>query len=146
MAKGRSTVIHTLYLDSSVLFTAVNSPSGGSSKLFTIDSFRLITTPFVLTEVERNVRKKLFFHHLSRFFHLVSLMEIKQTKLSQSVLHKAEMVIHKKDAYILAEAKLLKPDILVSLDTKHFFTSQVERFIKPIHIFTPKMAMEKYSK
>ena len=49
----------TVFLDSSVFFSAINSPSGGSAKLFTLKTIDLITSKLVLVEVERNVRKKL---------------------------------------------------------------------------------------
>ncbi len=57
-----------IFLDSSVLFTAVNSPTGGSAKLFTLKNIKLTTSKLVLTETERNIREKLESYHLERFF------------------------------------------------------------------------------
>lgn len=130
------------FLDSSVLFTAVNSPTGGSSKLFTLRKIKLVTSKLVLTEVERNIRKKLENYHLKRFFLLVSKLEIIDQKLDQKLIQKARKVIVKKDAVILVEAKMTPCEFLITLDKKHFLTQKVAAFIKPKKIFTPKMLFE----
>src|SRR3990167_3121948 len=95
----------TAFLDSSVLFSAVNSPTGGSSKLFTLTKIRLTTSPLVLAEVERNVREKLQNHHLNRFFMLVEKLKILDQKPNEKRILEARKVIAEKDAVILAEAK-----------------------------------------
>jgi len=55
---GRRQALATksVFVDSSVFFTAVNSPTGGSSKLFTIKNIDLMVSPLVLVETERNVK------------------------------------------------------------------------------------------
>lgn len=128
-----------VFLDSSVFFTAVNSPTGGSAKLFTLKNFKLVTSSLVLTEVERNIRKKLESYHLKRFFLLVQKLEILKQEPDHKLIQKAKNVIAKKDAVILAEAKMAKADYLITLDRKHFLTSKVIKFLKPKKIFTPKM-------
>lgn len=132
----------TVFVDSSVLFSAVNSPSGGSSKLLILKNLRLITSPVVLTETERNVRKKLQSYHLERFFSLVNLLTIKDQIPNDTLVEKAKKVIVEKDAVILAEAKHAKTHYLVTLDTKHFFTTSASAFLKPQKIVTPKMLIE----
>lgn len=127
------------FLDSSVLFTAVNSPTGGSAKLFTLKRIELVTSKLVLTEVERNVREKLENYHLRRFFLLVKKLEIIEQKPDLKLIQRAQKVIAKKDAVILAEAKKAKADFLITLDRKHFFAPTVINFLKPKKIFTPKM-------
>ncbi|MCG2685926.1 type II toxin-antitoxin system VapC family toxin [Candidatus Parcubacteria bacterium] len=129
------------FLDSSVLFTAVNSPSGGSAKLFTLDKIKLVTSKVVLAETERNVRKKLRSYHLKRFFLLVGQLEILDQKPNSKLIEKARGVIVKKDAVILAEAKKAQSDFLITLDRKHFFTPSVAKFIKPQQVLTPKMLL-----
>lgn len=141
MAKGRRTV-KTLFLDSSVLFTAVNSPTGGSAKLFTTKTVKLTTSNLVLTEVERNVRKKLHSYHLERFFMLTEKMEIISQFPSDERIKRAKEVIVEKDAIILAEVKSIKASYLVTLDRKHFLTPAVEQFLKPKRVVTPKMLLE----
>lgn len=142
MAKRRSASVTDVFVDSSVLFSAVNSPMGGSSKLFTISRFRLVTSPVVLTEVERNVRKKLLNYHLDRFFLLAKQITLLGQRPSEEQIEKAKAIIVKKDAVIAAEAKQSSADCIVTLDKKHFFTKQVEIFLKPMTVITPKMLLE----
>lgn len=134
----------TVFLDSSVLFSAVNSPTGGSAKLFVTKEISLFTSRVVLVEVERNVRKKLAAYHLGRFFLLVGKLTILPQTPSKTSIAKAKTVIVEKDAVILAEAKHANVDILATLDKKHFLTKGVEKFMKPKKILTPKMILEKY--
>lgn len=131
-----------VFVDSSVLFTAVNSPTGGSAKLFTLPNIQLITSPVVLTEVERNVRKKLRSYHLARLFMLIAKMKIITQTPNETLIRKAKKVIVAKDAVILSEAKQAKTDILVTLDKKHFLTTQVKNFLRPQKITTPKMLLK----
>ena len=105
MAKRRFP-INSVFLDSSVLFTAVNSPTGGSSKLFTLKNIKLIASVVVLAEVERNVRKKLQDYHLERFFMLVSKIDIIDQIPSDRLITQAQKIIAEKDAVILAEGRI----------------------------------------
>lgn len=132
----------TAFLDSSVLFTAVKSPTGGSSKLFTLKNVHLVVSLIILVEVERNVRKKLQPHNLERFFHLTEKVNIIKLKPDQKLINKARNIIVDKDAVILAESKQSKCDFLVTLDMKHFFKKDVHKFISPNKIVTPKMLIE----
>lgn len=136
----------TVFVDSSVLFSATNSPTGGSAKLFTLTKIHLVTSPVVLTEVERNVRKKLQSYHLERFFMLVKKLTILQQKPNSRIIARAKKVIVAKDAVILSEAKQAKADVLVTLDTKHFLTPAVGSFLKPQKAATPKMLHEVLSR
>lgn len=132
-----------LFLDSSVVFTAVNSATGGSAKLFTVSTWQLVTTPFVLTEVERNVRKKLYDHHLERFFLLVEHLTILQLQFKPDLFEQAKCCIALKDAHILAEAKVANTNILVTLDRKHFFTPSATHFLQPQQVMTPQQVLAK---
>lgn len=127
-----------VFVDSSVLFTAVNSPTGGSAKLFTVSSYRLITSKVVLAEVERNIKKKLQSYHLDRFFILAGKMAILSQLPDEKLIAKAQRVIVAKDAVILAEAKKAKCHYLVTLDRKHFLTPAVSKFISPQKVMTPR--------
>ena len=131
--------MRSVFVDSSVFFTAVNSPTGGSAKLYTIQNIRLIVSPVVLTETERNVRKKLHSYQLERFFKLVGKMQILNQKPDLELIAKAKKIISEKDAVILTEAKLSKADFLVTLDKKDFLNEKVADFLKPKIALTPKM-------
>lgn len=145
MAKRRSTPVTDVFVDSSVLFSAVNSPTGGSSKLFTVSRLRLVTSPVVLTEVERNVRKKLLSYHLDRFFLLAKQIALLGQRPSEEQIEKAKAVIAQKDAVIAAEAKQSNADYLVTLDIKHFFTKEAGKFLYPMKVASPKMLLETMS-
>ena len=138
MGKGKRTLVK-VFLDSSVLFTAVNSPMGGSAKLFILKNIELMVSRIVLAEVERNVRKKLFSHHLERFFMLAERLVVLNQVPDEGLIKKAENVIVKKDSVILAEAKQAKVDYLVTLDRRHFLKPKVEEFLLPKKVVTPKM-------
>lgn len=129
-----------VFVDSSVFFTAVNSPTGGSAKIFSLagKKFNLFTSEVVLAEVERNVRKKLPRQSLERFFLLVEKIKIIKQKPKKPLIAQAEKAIVKKDAVILAQAKQAKAKVLLTLDRKHFFTEKVGKFIKPCKLKTPK--------
>ncbi|MDO8639070.1 MAG: PIN domain-containing protein [Candidatus Daviesbacteria bacterium] len=127
------------FLDSSVLFSAINSPTGGSAKLFTVKKLILCTSTLVLTETERNIRKKLEFYHLERFFTLVDQLKIVKAIPNQEQIAQAEKIIVQKDAVILSSAKLAKVNLIFTLDQKHFLTDPAQNFIKPAKILTPKL-------
>ena len=132
----------TVFVDSSVLFSAVNSPIGGSSKLFTLKNIKLVTSKLVLTETERNVRKKLHEYHLDRFFMLVHKVKILKQVPDNGLIKKAQKAIVEKDAIILAEGKNSGAHFLVTLDKKHFLTNPVIKFLSPQKVLTPKMLIE----
>lgn len=132
----------TVFLDSSVLFSAVNSVTGGSSRLFTLKKIRLVTSTTVLTEVERNVRKKLESYHLARFFMLVDKIIILNQVPIVRQIEKAKKVIAIKDAVILSEGKTSKAKYIITLDQKHFLTDSVAQYLKPQQVLTPKQLIE----
>ena len=128
----------SVFIDSSVFFTATNSPTGGSAKIFTLANIKLLVSPLVLTETERNVRSKLHSYQLQRFFKLAEKTQILNQKPDPNLIIKAKKVIAEKDAIILAEAKLAKCDFLATLDKKDFLNEKVAKFLKPSIVLTPK--------
>lgn len=143
MAKRRSNL--SLFLDSSILFSAVYSVDGGSSKLFTLEGVDLLSSNVVLTEVERNVKLKLPSYHLKRFFVLVEkLKQIISTMPSMRDISNAGKVIVQKDAVILSQFKSSECDILLTLDKKDFINDKVRRYIDPKKIVTTKQFYELY--
>ena len=131
-----------IFLDSSVLFSATNSPTGGSAKLFTLRTIKLYTSPVVLAEVERNVRKKLHVYHLSRWFILAKQLTILDQMPDPGRIKKACAVIVSKDAVILAEAKMSKCIVLATLDRRHFMNEKVTKFLQPMQVMSPKEIIE----
>ena|SRR3989344_5350525 len=139
----RRSAVRLVFLDSSVLFSAVNSLSGGSAKLFTLKDLKLVASTLVLTEVERNIREKLEGYHLERFFMLVNQLEITSIVPNQVQIQKAQKVTVLKDAPILASFLISKAQFLVTLDQKHLLIESVEGFVKPAKVVTPKILIEK---
>lgn len=131
-----------VFVDSSVLFSAVSSPTGGSSEIFTLKNVKLVTSKVVLIETERNIRNKLRDYHLERFFMLVNKLEILRQLPNIELIKKTKRIIAEKDSVILAESYKSKADFLVTLDRKHFLTDLVAKFLKPQRALTPKMLIE----
>ena len=140
MAKRRSVV--NLFLDSSVLFTAVNSSFGRSAKLFTLENVRLHVSRVVLHEVEKNVRKKLGEMYVERFLRLVEQVQIIHDLASEGEVKRAWEVIAIKDSVILADFKRSSCSHLITLDKRDFLQKKACEFVKPKKIATPKMWFE----
>lgn len=138
----RRSALKTLFLDSSVIFSAANSPFGGSAKLFTLKNTKLLTSSLVLAEVERNVKAKLQSYHLERFLNLAKMLSIYDSHPDEKTIIKAKKVIHPKDAAILVEAKMSKADCVITLDKRHFLTEKVANYLKPQKVLSPKMFFE----
>ncbi|HEY3414973.1 MAG TPA: PIN domain-containing protein [Armatimonadota bacterium] len=118
-----------VFLDATCWVAAAGSPSGGSAELLRLaraNAFRIITTPLVLVEAERNILAKLPREAMSRF-----LVDVHQTDIEVGVetsQHDIARWIHlvaQKDAHVLAGAYLTGSDVLVSLDRRHILTSAV---------------------
>jgi predicted nucleic acid-binding protein len=125
-----------------VLFTAVNSPFGGSAKLFTLNNTKLFVSNIVLHEVEKNIRKKLAEVHLKRFFRLVDRVGVIEGIPSKQEIDRAKRVIVEKDAVILAEFKRSQCSYLITLDKRDFLQEEVFGFVEPKKILSPKMFFE----
>lgn len=134
------TTLPTVFVDSSAFFTAVNSPSGGSAKIFSLSrrEYKLVASKVILAETERNVSRKLLPLHLDRFFRLIELVEVLDQLPDDRLIQQAKQVIVAKDAVILAEASQARTGFLLTLEKKHFQTDPVKNFLVPTRIVTPK--------
>jgi len=114
-------MMHRIFIDSSVLFTAANSERGHSRDLVLMsarEEIILVLSRYVLEETRRNLAglKKPKIIDLEN---LLSKAEIEIVSIDRKeVLHAAEKTVLK-DAPIIAAAKKAKVDLLVSLDKKH---------------------------
>ena len=114
-------MMHRIFIDSSVLFTAANSKRGHSRDLVLMsarEEIILVLSRYVLEETRRNLAglKKPKIIDLEN---LLSKAEIEIVSIDRKeVLHAAEKTVLK-DAPIIAAAKKAKVDLLVSLDKKH---------------------------
>jgi hypothetical protein len=132
-------------LDSSVLFTAVNSSFGGSAKLFTMKNITLHASNIVLHEVEKNVRKKLGEMYVERFLRLSKKLVIISELPNTKELSKSRSVIADKDSAILSQFIKSACMHLITLDKRDFLQPKVIGFAKPKKIWTPKMFFDEMS-
>ena len=138
-----------LFLDSSVLFSAGWSVTGGSAKLIMWASEGKITAVVsknVIAEVESNVGKKLPQMYWPRLENLLSFLEIDRTTTDKQEFEEAKEVIILKDAVILVDAKRCGVEILVTLDKKDMLQPKVHKFMHPIKVMTPKEVIEMLEK
>lgn len=131
----------TVFLDSSVILSALASATGGSRKMIsagTKGKLRLCTTPFVIEEVAKHV------HKLG--VNPDKLETLLKKKVIRTVSDAPHHVVKKlrsatvdpDDAPILAGAVISGADVLVSLDKGHILTDRVRRALKPILVFSPR--------
>lgn len=136
-----------VFLDTSVVFAAVLSPTGGARKLFLLAEAgipRLVVGPTVLTECDEVIRRKAP-HSLPA---LAQLLAASQTQTS-SALTKSQnraaqsYVQYRPDARVLAEAFRAKPDWSVTHGKEHFLKSRA-RLNLPFEIGTPGDLLQRF--
>lgn len=112
-----------VFLDTSVIFAAVYSETGGSRMILKMAEAKIISIwigPWVLKEAEAVIERKapasksLFALLLDR-----SHVSICQAADRQDELLAESIVGYKPDAQVLAEALTINADYFVSLDRKH---------------------------
>jgi len=129
-----------VFLDTSVLFAAILSPTGGSRRLFQLAEagvLHLLVGPTVLREADEVVRRKA---SSSRPL-LVQLLDAARVGTSLlptkiQVESARQYVRYAPDARVLAEAICADPDWFITLDKKHFLNKKRE-FRIGIAIGTP---------
>jgi uncharacterized protein len=110
-----------VFLDSSVLYAAVFSPTGPARRLILkgIDgSVTLTISDLVLEETKRNLTKNAPLA-LPYFTILTDLFSPFITNPTKADVLKAAQVVHLKDAPIVAAAAKAKADYLATHDVKH---------------------------
>ena len=137
MTKERSKI----FLDASVFIAGAKSPNGGSALVLQIcqkKKFQAVSTLLVLTEAQRNIKKKFSDAELIRFYQEIANLnlEIAKPGTTKESLEYSQ-IIEPKDARVLAAAIKSGAAFLVTLDRKHFMTSTIEDSGLPINILTP---------
>ena len=119
---------HRIFLDTSVLFSAVLSPTGGARKLFLLAEaglLQLIVGPTVLREADDVVRRKA----PASLPMLAQLLEAGQVETCLAPTPKQiesarSLVAYTPDARVLAEAIRAEPDWFVTHDKEHFLKTK----------------------
>jgi len=121
------TRIHRIFLDTSVIFAAVLSETGGARKLFRLGEagvLLLIVGPNVLRECEDVVRRKV----PASLPTLANLLELGMVEISarspDAFIEQANAIVaYEPDAYVLAEAMGAEPDWFITHDKAHFLSA-----------------------
>ena len=129
-----------IFLDTSVLFAAVLSPTGGARKLFLLAEgriLRLVVGPTVLKECDEVIRRKAP-GSLPTLAQLLAAaqMETSAAPTKSQIKAAQAYVRYPPDARVLAEAIHAKPDWFVTHDKEHFLRSH-GKFNLPFEVGTP---------
>ena len=132
--------IHRIFLDTSVIFAAVLSETGGARKLFRLGEagvLQLIVGSNVLRECEQVVRRKAP-ASLPTLAYLLELgmVEITTRSTDDFVEQANAIVAYEPDAYVLAEAIGAEPDWFITHDKAHFLNANPDSSLT-IRIGTP---------
>ncbi len=115
---------HRIFLDTSVIFAAVLSETGGARKLFRFGEagvLKLIIGKSVIRECEQVVRRKAP-TSLPALAYLLELgmVEISTQSPDDFIEQAIAIVAYEPDAYVLAEAIGAEPDWFITHDKAHF--------------------------
>ena len=131
----------TLFLDSSVLISALNSPIGASAKILNLakeQKITLIISPYIIDETKRVIQKKL----PKLKAPLIELEKENLLKISKDpnipkVKSALKIIKDPKDAPILAAAIKSKATFLITLDKKDFIDDKNVAKKSKLKILTP---------
>ena len=117
-----------IFLDTSVIFAAVLSETGGARKLFRLGeagALKLIVGSNVLRECEQVIRRKAQ-KSLPTLAYLLELGRGEIISLSQyEYIEQARAIVaYEPDEYVLAEAIGAEPDWFITHDKAHFLKSK----------------------
>lgn len=120
---------HRIFLDTSVIFAAVLSESGGARVLFRLGEagvLQLIVGANVLRECEEVVRRKApaSLPKLATLLEL-GMVEIAAQPPDESIEQAKALVTYQPDAYILAEAMAAKSDWFITHHEAHFLIAEL---------------------
>ena len=128
------------FLDTSVIFAAVLSETGGARKLFRLGEagvLKLIVGSNVLRECEEVVRRKVPVSLPTLAYHLeLGRVEIMARSSEGFIMQAKAIVAYEPDAYVLAEAMAAKPDWFITHDKAHFLSANLEASLE-FRIGTP---------
>lgn len=137
-----------VFLDSSILFAASYSQTGGSTAIINLakkGKLLLFSSRFAIKEAERNLSKKAKEHHLDRFYQILEEVKITLVDVKRDLAKKTfGKMTGEKDAPILAAAIKSKANFLLTFDRKHLLTPKVKRKSFPIIVLTPEELIKKY--
>lgn len=126
-----------LFLDSNVFIAALVSNHGASYTVMVMAAaglFVIVTSRYVLAEVERNMRQK-FPSLFPAYLGFMERLSYEEGEPRLEEIEKWETIIERKDAPVLAAAVKAQPQRLITLDERHFTSGVAER--SGLYICTP---------
>jgi predicted nucleic acid-binding protein len=136
-----------VFLDTSVLFAAILSSTGGARQLFLLAEagvLKLVVGPTVLKECDEVIRRKA----PGSSPRLAQLLAAAQAETSAppskpQISTAQSYVRYAPDAHVLAEAIHAKPDWFVTHDKEHFLKSR-SKIKLPFEIGTPGDLLQRF--
>ena len=130
-----------VFFDTSVLFSAIYSQTGGSYQICRLvkkGEIEGYTTETVIKELQNNILKfsQKTKKNLESF--IANHKFIVRSEITERETRPYLKIIVDKDAHVLAGAILANANFLLSLDKKHVLTKRVKKHLLPIRIFSPK--------
>ena len=134
-------------MDTSVVFAAILSPTGGARKLFLLGEaglLSLVVGPTVLRECDEVVRRKTA-DSLPTLAQLLSnsSLETSPAPARKQIAAAEAYVKYAPDAYVLAEAILANPDWFITHDKEHFLKYR-SRMDLPFEFGTPGDLLQRF--
>lgn len=145
--KARSKNTKTIvFLDTSAILAGFNNPKGGAGKIIKLgeeNKIKIIISERVWRELHRNITNKFpaLWYNFVLFSENSFLEVVKDPNLAET--KKTINIIDKSDAPILASAIKIKPDFLITWNTKHFLANKVKKSVDFI-VCTPADFLQKY--
>jgi len=134
-----------VFLDTSALFSGLNSPFGASGfiiSLFKLKKIIIVISPEVISEAEKTIKDKFPLLKIP-FLDFLASQSIITQKLTPKEIKSAYKIINSEDAPILAGAIKAKVDFLITLDKK--FQEIAKNKVK-LKILSPGKFLEEYRK
>ena len=136
-----------VFLDTSVIFAAVLSPTGGARKLFLLGEagvLHLVLGPTVLAECDEVIRRKApaSLPLLAQLLAAASV-ETSAVPTKKQIATAQSQVRYAPDARVLAEAISAKPEWFVTHDKEHFLRGR-GKIILPFEIGTPGDLLQRF--
>jgi len=136
-----------LFLDASVIFSALNSKVGGSRQIIRLAKHGkvvVVTSQLVIEEVTRNLDKIDNLDYNDFYSFLAETPIIIREQITEAEIKPFLDLVEKKDAHVVAGAVLTNCDYLVTLDKKHLYNPKVKKKVKEVEIVTSKDYLERF--
>ena len=138
-----------VFLDSSVVFAAAGSQTGGSFEiinLITKGKLEGFVNEGVVAESEEAIRRRLSQEKYNLFLNWLEKDCFKILPFPDEEKLQRLGQVSPKDRHILLSAKESNSDFLISLDKKHILTNESQSIIPEVKITTPKEFLQNHFK